>query len=285
MKGRLLVWTVVLCLCAVCALAACAPVEEKPQEEDQGTLYVAMSYNIRTIATDSNPHTWPERMPKVVAQITAYRPHLLAMQEATVLHMMDLTPALEEEYGILFTGRETALWAEGNPVLYRLDTFVLVDSGTFWLSETPSEVSKYTGAACYRICTWAVLEDITTGQRLCLASTHLDHESAEARLFGASVLKQELSNEYPLVLMGDFNESADGVAYASLCERFTDAGSGLNEPSFHGFGSVTEGLPIDFVFVEGEWTVEDCCILKESGEGGYTSDHYALLAKLWLQNN
>ena len=65
-------------------MAACAPVEEKPQEEDQGTLYVAMSYNIRTIATDSNPHTWPERMPKVARTLgRSMRAFRKSMNEAT----------------------------------------------------------------------------------------------------------------------------------------------------------------------------------------------------------
>jgi hypothetical protein len=44
------------------------------------------------------------------------------------------------------------------PVFYRKKLFKLLDSGTFWLSETPDKPSKGWDGRCCRICTWAYLE-------------------------------------------------------------------------------------------------------------------------------
>ena len=48
-------------------------------------------------------------------------------------------------------------------IFYLKDKYELLDSGTFWISETPDEESKYADAGCNRICSYVVLQNKTTG--------------------------------------------------------------------------------------------------------------------------
>ena len=45
-------------------------------------------------------------------------------------------------------------------------------------------MSKDWGAAHYRICSYVILKDNTTGKEFVVFNTHLDHESEEARING-----------------------------------------------------------------------------------------------------
>lgn len=94
------------------------------------------------------------------------------------------------------------------PVFYRKKLFKLLDSGTFWLSETPDKPSKGWDGKCRRICTWAYLERKSDKVRLYFLSVHFDHRGDVARDEGSKQvvnwIKEHCGNEN-VIVVGDYN--------------------------------------------------------------------------------
>jgi len=109
------------------------------------------------------------------------------------------------------------------PVLYRKKEFRLLDSGTFWLSENPGEVSKGWDAACYRICSWGYFQRKSDKSRFYFLSTHLDHKGNVARMEGAKLIvnwiKENCKGEN-VIVVGDYNVNQESDAY----KVFVDSG-------------------------------------------------------------
>ena len=106
--------------------------------------------------------------------------------------MEDLTEGLPE-YGWVGVGRDDGQEAgEFNPVFYRKDKYDLVDSGTFWLSETPELPSLGWNGGCNRLCTWVILREKATGFTYAHVNTHLDNASEEARVNGAKLVREKI---------------------------------------------------------------------------------------------
>lgn len=98
-------------------------------------------------------------------------------------------------------------------IFYRTDKYELVDSGYFWLSDTPDVPnSKYPDAIYARVCTWVHLRDRVTGREYLHFNTHLDHKSNDVRKVQVQALlayiAEHFSTDVPMVLTGDFNSSS-----------------------------------------------------------------------------
>ena len=104
-------------------------------------------------------------------------------------------------------------------MFFRKDRFTLLDSGTFWLSETPEVVGSLGwDGACERIATWVVLRD-RDGRELFFIDTHLDHVGQVARDEGVSLLMKRietLSGGRPVILTGDFNSEPGSSVVAHV---------------------------------------------------------------------
>src|SRR5690606_27625292 len=106
--------------------------------------------------------------------------------------------------------------------------FTLLNTGTFWLSETPEEPSKGWDAAFNRVVTWGQFESIHFGERFYVFNTHFDHVGIEARINSAELIKnkiQEMTNNFndPVILTGDFNLTPDTEPIKQLKETFNDS--------------------------------------------------------------
>ncbi len=185
------------------------------------------------------------------------------------------------------------LKCEKNTVFWLKSKYTAVDKGNFWLSETPEEASRYSGAGCNRVCTWVLLEDNVTGMRYLHMNTHLDHVSDEARNYGAEVIVQklgELEEKYPgvpVVLTGDFNTAAESLPYntltaAGFADMYTLAQEGENVRSYQGWGAygADEELAIDFIFAKGAQSASVCRVLSDMDTD--ISDHYPVMAVIDL---
>ena len=147
-----------------------------------------MSCNVRCInPLDLGKKNWFQRANLLLNGIESEKPSVIGFQEATKWQYSYLCDTLPQ-YDSVITYRDNAFNSEGCPVFYRKDVYNLIDKGSFWLSETPDEMSKDWGAACYRICTYVILEDIETANQFVIFNTHLDHISDEARINGISVV-------------------------------------------------------------------------------------------------
>ncbi len=199
------------------------PATTYPIKEQTADNYVAkiMSFNVQT-----------ENGTQVRADIRAdmlrdlldeYMPDSIGLQEVTTLWrgMMD-NFIFNKSYASV--GEPRTPGGEANPIYYRVDKYELIDSGTFWLSDTPDvSGSKFEGSQYVRICTWAHLRDLVTGNEFIHFNTHLDSLGGSD---GRALRKQQIIvilkflqrfGDLPMILTGDLNQAAvnsDGQKYS-----------------------------------------------------------------------
>ena len=128
-----------------------------------------------------------------------------------------------DAYGVQRGGDATDWNSEMNPVFWNKTKYTALEKNTFWLSETPNKASRYTytdengqpgQAGCYRICSYVVLQDRTTGKRLLFLNTHLDNASQQAADFGAEVIIEHLT-----ALQAKYGKDAAVVLTGDLTKR------------------------------------------------------------------
>lgn len=242
-----------------------------------------MSFNIRYAEFFGRIGMVPE-------QIGEYMPDSVGLQECTYDWYVAFKTLLPQ-YTFVGVGRDTGDISEEcgemSAILFRSDKYKLVDSGTFWLSETPEEVSFGWDAACRRICTWAVLENLETGEQYAHINTHFDHAGDLARQKSIELVSQKaLSFDIPAVLTGDFNFSKGGELYSSV------ASTGLKDTqdlaadtmigrTYHDYEGGEDGLPIDYIWVnEKVESVIKYRIIRDKKLGQYVSDHFPIYADM-----
>ncbi len=242
-----------------------------------------MSYNVRYGEYDNRFRIVPQL-------IGEYMPDSVGIQECTFEWYLTIKGFLPE-YEFIGVGRDTGNkntdCGEMSAVLFRKDKYKLVDSGTFWLSETPDEVSFGWDAACRRICTWVILENKKTGEQYAHVNTHLDHEGPLARLYGSQLVSEfALTFDMPVVLTGDFNLSKNtdlynGITATGLRDTQDLASDTMYGKTYHGYNGGEEGTPIDFIFVNDRITeVSKYKIIRDTYNGKYSSDHYPIYADM-----
>ncbi len=249
-----------------------------------------MSFNIRLLTTADGDNIWTNRSDAVCKFIGKTAPDVFGVQEATKVQMDDLSKNLPD-YAYVGVGRDDGKEAgEYSPVFYRKDKFKLIKSGTFWLSETPDKPSLGWDAACRRVCSWTLLQNVKTGNSFVYANTHLDHVGEKARVNGAMLIKERLSriaNNLPMLITGDFNVTSSSPAYSTMLNRIfalQDAYKNAKKrkglkSSFNNWGKIADdkGNIIDFVFASPFLKAKKACLHDGNlGNGHYLSDHNAL---------
>ncbi len=239
-----------------------------------------MSFNVRDAEFDRE-----EIVPQVVAD---YMPDSVGFQECEGTWYLTLKTYLPD-YTIVGVGRLTGikLIGESTAIMFRNDKYKLIDSGTFWLSETPDKVSKGWDAKYYRTCTWVVLENKETGEQYAHINTHLDNVGAQARTKGLDlILEKAASFDMPVVVTGDFNFGKGTALYRQLHSGVIKDSSSLAETAdsgqtAHGYGGGIEGNPIDFVCVNNKVeSVKSYNIIRDKYNDRYVSDHYPIYSDI-----
>lgn len=249
-----------------------------------------MSFNVR--CADDPEGSIDNRSQISVAIIDQYAPDSFGVQEATPKWLRIFDEEVGDRYARVGQSRDFfGPFSEYNCVYYLKDKYNLLDSGTFWLSETPyKKYSVSYDSLCRRIASWAILEDKATGEVYTHINTHLDHGKESTRDAQCKVLLSEMGKlqmQGTVVITGDFNTYNDGDVYASMVAGADDAAvtaenaidAGL---TFHSYGKkADEGQgPIDFIFLTKGTRVENYQVIKTTVQGMYPSDHYPLIADI-----
>ncbi len=252
-----------------------------------------MSFNIRYgLAGDGENH-WNHRRSLTLSRIQAFGPDLLGLQECRDDAQANFIRMGLPDYHFEGIHREgpgdTAL--EMAPLLFRRPAFRLLDTGCFWLSETPEipgSVSR--GSAYPRTVTWARLACLPTGAELIYVNTHFDYEPPAAIDENARYLRQWLDEQgpqTPLIVTGDFNADKNSTVYrlltgdGGLVDAFRQVHSSEeDETTFHAFGRPEEMAPIDWILVSGHFRVRDARIDRTHRGNLFPSDHYPITAVL-----
>ncbi len=246
-----------------------------------------MSCNVRCIApTDLGKKSWFYRADLIVKGIQNNQAGVIGFQEVTKWQYNYLTECMPQ-YDSIITYRDDAFNSEGCPIFYRSDIYSLIDKGSFWLSETPEVMSKDWGAACYRICSYAILKDNATQTEFVVFNTHLDHVSDEARINGINVVLDKIKEfcGIPAVLMGDLNAEENSETYKSATENFLDVKyqteNTMTSCTYQAWGEQLDRNCIDYIMISKTgFKVNSYKVLTETYDGVYPSDHFSLVSSL-----
>jgi endonuclease/exonuclease/phosphatase family metal-dependent hydrolase len=250
-----------------------------------------MTYNIRFDTLQDGVHAWPNRMEKVTHLIQKYNPDVLGVQEALHHQVQDLVRNLPD-YSYVGVGREDGKeQGEYSAILFRKSRFGLLANSTYWLSETPHIAgSKSWDAAITRIVTTARFFDKKTKADFTVLNTHFDHIGIEARLRSASYIAGMVAGirvnkqNFPILVMGDFNSDSTEAAYTQLTGDLKDSKPITNQSgTFCGIEvGKMECKTIDYIFHTKEWVLKNYQVIKDNDGKYYPSDHLPVLAEFEL---
>lgn len=261
---------------------------DKAPPAEKNTVRI-MSFNLRCA---SDPDGSIVNRSKLVSAIIFSRlPDSLGVQEETPKWKRILGRYLRGKYARVGESRDPfGPFSESNGIYYLKDKYRLVDSTTFWLSETPDlKYSVSFGSKCRRIATRAVLENKETGERYTHINTHLDHILESTRVEQCRVLLEEMkkfSSQGAVVCTGDFNDYPGSAVYAAMTNETDDAAAkaGVTDKglTFHDYGKITDEAegPIDFIFLTKGTKVSSYEIIRTKASGIYPSDHYPVTADI-----
>ena len=262
------------------------PIIEVGQRPD-GAVRVA-SFNVR--CSDVNGVPMKERRTIVLKQIADIEPDSIGMQEVTSawLRKLEKIPG----YAVVGEGRDGEDYGESNVILYNKLRYKCLDSGTFWLSETPDEPSFGWDAACRRVCTYVLLQNRLTGETYAHVNSHFDHKGKEAVVNEAQMVHDFICDKFSgvsVVFTADLNSKPDSEPYRIMTESLSDtrlcADDVQTYGTFHAAKPETHAQHyIDYVLCDPQ-TKALCYRTVTAGEcGRFVSDHFPIYADLQFDN-
>ncbi len=252
-----------------------------------------MTFNVRYPNPEDGVNIWENRRDLLVDTIRRYDPDILGTQEMYESQGDYIAEHLPR-YRWLGISREGDHEGEHMGVFYKKDRYFPVESGNFWLSETPLiPQSMSWDVSLPRLVTWARFRD-TDGEEFWLYNTHFPHrgEDAVARLEAAKVIVADIARRVPadarLILMGDFNSSADSDVHELFTQNLADIWETAprksgTETTSSGWDGRTEGRRIDWILYRGKLRPMAAETVNFQRNGRYPSDHYPFYAELGLE--
>lgn len=250
-----------------------------------------LTYNIKYDNVNDTVNNWNDRKAAMVDLIYHYNPGIIGMQEVLHSQLSYLDKQLMD-YSYIGVGRDDGKEkGEYSPILFSTIKYKLLQSETFWLSETPNEISVGWDAAMERICTYGLFEDLKTGKHFLVFNTHFDHIGTLAREKSAELIASKIKeineNNLPVVLMGDLNLNPTEIPIKYLQSALSD-GQSITQKKFYGPTGTFSGFDhskvlnnrIDYVFVENFKVLEYIHIDDRMENNKHISDHLPVFAKL-----
>lgn len=249
-----------------------------------------MSYNIRFQTENDGENSWSKRKDHLTNQIKFYEPDILGVQEAVISQLMHFENEMDN-YKYIGVGRDDGKEAgEFSAIFYDLRKVDILDEGTFWLSETPGEVSVGWDAAMERVCTYGKFKEKDSDKKFWVFNTHFDHIGKEARENSARLINEKISElnteGLPVILMGDLNLEPDAPGIKFLSEKMNDTKKVADldfgpEGTFNAYDfSKPVKRRIDYIFASEDIKVLKYAVLSDSWELKYPSDHLPVFVKL-----
>ncbi len=253
-----------------------------------------MTYNIRYGTANDAENNWEIRKDKVVDLLNYYQASIIGLQEVQKIQLDYLLEKMPN-YTYLGLPREQNETAEYSCILYKKEEYEVVSKNTLWLSPTPYTISKGWDAACYRIVTYGLFKSKKENdKKIWILNTHLDHIGKKAR-FESSKYLIELSNQlihkqnYPLLLMGDFNSHKTENTIQNILEKFEDTSTiSTSKPygpiaTFNNFDFKTQPKhQIDYVFCLKNKSLKilKYATIDDFYDFKYPSDHFPILVEI-----
>lgn len=248
-----------------------------------------MSFNVRAYDVNGVPNVFRNNL--VADEILKVLPDSLGVQELRAPAYLMLKASLSWLYASVGKDRDGDFISERSTIFYLKGKYKLVDSGTFWLSETPGEKSFGWDAACRRVCTWAILENRATGERYAHANTHFDHMGEEARANSPKLISKLVRGKFqnlPVVFTGDLNAMPESSVYKEMTsfglrDASLAAEDSLTYGTFHDGDAVNNtDETLDYILVNDKVSPLVFRTVTVGIYGRYVSDHFPIYADIKL---
>jgi len=241
---------------------------------------------------------WMTRRQMCADVIAAQHADLIGIQEARQHQLEFLLRQMPHMQAVGLPHPDLG-FSQTNPLLFSHERFAPLQSGGFWISETPHiEGSKSWDSARGRFVNWVQLKDRRTGQQLRHWNTHLDHIGQQARVQGAEMIvaaAAALPTSLPQLLTGDMNAGRTNPAIKALkAAGWIDTFAEVHGPAEMGFtahkflGPARDkvdgkrGRRIDWIFCRPGTRTLSAEVIREGRGDRYPSDHYFVSATVEL---
>ncbi|MEZ4903856.1 MAG: endonuclease/exonuclease/phosphatase family protein [Spirosomataceae bacterium] len=253
------------------------------------TIIVA-TYNVRYDTPNDGPNAWPHRKENVKALIRFHEWDIFGTQEG-LRHQMNGIAELDE-FSFVGKGRDDGKEAgEHSAIFYKKDRFKLLQSGDFWLSDTPEKPGKgWDATCCNRICSWAKFKDLNTKKEFYFFNVHFDHQGVEARRQSGFLMAKkikEIAGNALVICTGDFNSTPETEQIKTLKSVLNDTHDVTLQPPYGPEGTFNSfkfdakmETRIDYIFVSRPIRVLKYGVLTDAQNQRYPSDHQPVMAKI-----
>ena len=238
-----------------------------------------------------------ERGPKLTEMLLSYEPDSIGTQENGLVGPSKWAGIFEEtltgysRVGYAADGTFEALDSPANFIYYRTDRYKCIDWDTISLNGFARKLFDW------HTCTWAVLEDKTTGFKYAHINTHLDYADPELRHrqmeLVADIVKRFEMTGLPVFASGDYNTSEGSDTYLLMTSK-----EGIDDPkylaektmysgSYRGWThrDLSGGKPIDYIFVTGDrMEVSEYAIVDTWADGIPLTDHCAVYVRATVKS-
>ena len=261
-----------------------------------------MTFNIRGFYHPGDGvNQWRHREALHFEMLREHAPDLIGLQEAQTGNL--------KAYNRELPGHHWTAWPhygddpphEWPAIYWRPERLQPIDSGGFWLSETPGQHSRSWNTDCVRSAAWVKFRCTTSRATIIHLNTHLDHVSEQARVEGARLIIARLDEAQrdgaSAVVTGDFNTTPGSAVYDLFAAaNFTDAhiaAGNTTDPqesyTNHGWQGYPFNRPedtpnrIDWILTRSgtsQLRTTSCEIIRDAAPPLYPSDHYPVLAEI-----
>lgn len=250
-----------------------------------------MSYNIRLDVASDGENRWNNRKDMLIAQVLKLSPDFMGVQEA-LPQQIDYLNVNLKGYKYIGVGRDDGKReGEFSAIFYNASQYKMLQQSTFWLSKTPDKASFGWDAACRRVCTYGLFENVKTKKKIWIFNTHFDHIGDIARVNSARMIlakiKEVNTENLPFALTGDFNLEDDSESIKLLSLEISDAKNVAKKVSgpvatFNNFKTDEPATKrIDYIFVPKNGVdVTNYRVIEELKSKRYPSDHFPVYVEL-----
>ncbi len=259
----------------------------------KNTPIVVATYNVRYNTANDGINAWPNRKEDVKALIRFHEFDIFGTQEGLRMQLDGIAEL--QEFAFFGAGRDDGQQAgEHSAIFYKKDRFKVLESGNFWLSETPDQPTKgWDAVCCKRICSWVKFKDGTTKKEFYFFSVHFDHQGVEARRQSGKLMVKkikEIAKDAPTICVGDFNSTPETEQILEMQTILSDSKK-VSAMAPYGpegtFNSFKLDAPmknrIDYIFVSKQFSVLKYGVLTDSKDQRYPSDHQPVVAKVVIK--
>ena len=253
-----------------------------------------MSYNIRYDNKWDKENSWDTRKESIVRIFEKYSPSFIGTQEG-LAHQIDYMDSALTGYDYIGVGREDGeKKGEFCAIFYESDTYKIIESSTFWLSDNPENVSIGWDAALERICTYGLFEHKQSKNQIWVFNTHFDHMGEIARRKSSELILARINDlnnfSEPIILMGDFNSLPNSRPVHTILKKLKDSYNiSINKPqgpkgTYNGFN---EDQPIekriDYIYLKNMDALNHEHIDDRLENNNHISDHLPVIVDLIIK--